>query len=179
MQYLIKFSLKGTRVWRLVALEGRADLAHTAKLICEAFPWQGLKCAFWADGKIFGAGRGGDFAQGEQLLALDDLLKNPPASLTLTCEDSLGGRAVLDAVLLRSEEKLSCLVPSCIVGAGTVPEDGMLDPERIAAWADDDAHLTLDLKGATKRMRAWGSVRADISKALIQSGADPLNFKQK
>lgn len=33
MQYLLKISIDNTDAWRLIAIDGQADLAHVAKLI--------------------------------------------------------------------------------------------------------------------------------------------------
>lgn len=44
MQYLLKISIDNTDAWRLIAIDGQADLAHVAKLIALSFDYADGKC---------------------------------------------------------------------------------------------------------------------------------------
>lgn len=44
MQYLFKISIDNTEAWRLIAIDGQADLAHVAKLIALSFDYEDGKC---------------------------------------------------------------------------------------------------------------------------------------
>ena len=176
MQYLLKLTLEGTTVWRLVALDGRADLAHAALLIENAFGYAGGRDAFEIQGKIFPAGCGGRVEEPSELRTLDESLgENSGFSFTHETEEGILLKHVGN--VMRCEEKLFCLIPSVIVGAGCIPKTGDLTVESIQEYADRDENLTLNIKEATSAMRAVGSFRSDVSEALVGAGASPLNFK--
>ena len=51
MQYLLKISIDNTDAWRLIAIDGQADLAHVAKLIALSFDYADGKMLFNVKGK--------------------------------------------------------------------------------------------------------------------------------
>lgn len=175
MQFLLKISLEKTSVWRLIALDGKADLAHGAALICAAFGYRKGKDSFVVASKAFPAGCGGQIENTLQLQSLDELLHSCE-SLTFMHDDE-GNILKHKVVIMRKEEKLSCLIPSVIVGSGMVPQEGVLNVTTIQEFADRDENLSLNIKEATSNMRALGSFRSDVSQALVEAGASPLHFK--
>lgn len=178
MQHLMKLTLAGAPVWRLVALDGKADLSHAAALICAAFGYRGLDCAFKSGDERVGALTQGQLPGRGAMETLDAYLSRTRGDFSFIASD---GVSVLShfAKLMRSDEKLACLIPSCIVGSGAVPPEGPYDPGYISAYAQDDANLTLDIKSATNRMRALGSVRPSLEAALGAAGIAPILFREQ
>ena len=52
MQYLLKITVAGTNLWRLIAVDGEADRAHVANLMSYAFPYNEGKRAFKIGDKL-------------------------------------------------------------------------------------------------------------------------------
>ncbi len=178
MQHLMKISLAGAPVWRLVALDGKADLSHAATLICAAFGYRGLDCAFKSRDETTPALTQGKLQELGAMEALDDYISRTKGAFSFTAG---GGASVLshDVQIMRSDEKLSCLVPSCIVGLGAVPPEGPYSIGAISAYAQDDENLTLNIKEVTSRMRALGSVRPSLEAALGAAGIAPIPFRDQ
>ena len=59
MQYLLKISIENTNCWRLIAVDGQADLAHVAELIALAFDYEASKQSFIVKDKTVTCGKGG------------------------------------------------------------------------------------------------------------------------
>lgn len=176
MQFLLRVALEDTSLWRLCALDGRADLAHTAALICASFGYQAGTDSFAIDGRELTAGHGGQPGEACELAGFESSLG---AAVNFVFRHRLSDGTVLShrAQVMKAEEKLSCLVPSVIVGSGAVPKQEPYDAVSIQSYADEDEHLQLDIKAATASMRTLGSVRGDVSDAMVSAGAVPLNFK--
>ena len=69
-------------------------------------------------------------------------------------------------------------MPSCLVGAGALPQ-GDLNAEIINTYLDADETPSLDLREVTKRLRAIGAKRPDSQKVLEDLTQNNLAFKQK
>lgn len=178
MQHLMKFTLAGAPVWRLVALDGRADLSHCATLLCAAFGYRGLDCFFKSGGERLSALEQGRIPARGAMETLDEYVSRTKGDFSFVATN---GMSMLShsVQMMRSDEKLSCLVPSCIVGSGAVPPSGPYDPGYISAFAQDDSNLTLNIKEITNRMRALGSVRPPLEAALGAAGIAPIPFKEQ
>lgn len=178
MQHLMKLTLAGAPVWRLIALDGKADLSHAATLICAAFGYRGLDCIFKSGDERVGALTQGQMPGRGAMETVDAYLSRTKGDFSFLATD--GVSMLCHAVqLMRSDEKLSCLIPSCIVGSGAVPPHGPYDLGYISAFAQDDANLTLDIKAITSRMRALGSVRPPLEAALGAAGIAPIPFREQ
>lgn len=178
MQLLLRISLKNTTLWRLCALDGRADLAHAAALIGAAFGYGAGADSFIAGESKFTAGHGGEVSHPSELSGLEGMIGDND-SLEFVHVTSSGTELCHEIQVMKREEKLFCLVPSVMVGSGRVPAHEPYTPEEIQEFADRDENLTLDIREATARMRLLGPVRGDVSAAMIGAGASPLNFKLK
>ena len=73
MQYLLKISIENTNCWRLIAVDGQADLAHVAELIALAFDYEASKQSFIVKDKIITCGKGGEPLETRELNAFDSL----------------------------------------------------------------------------------------------------------
>ncbi len=175
MQYLLKVKLQNTNLWRLVAIDGSADRAFVAQLISLAFDYKDSKANFIIDNKNISAGMGGNILDNDELQAFDELNLKQDDCFTFIKEQATN--LVHEALVMRCEPKLYCFMPSCIVGSGSLPEDEMLDYDKINAYLDKDECPSLNLKEATSRMRAYGIKRHNAHEALIEAGAQKLNFK--
>lgn len=157
MQYLIKFTLTGQQLWRLMALEGSAALSHCSALVSAAFGYPS------EDGR-FELSCGGY----EAAVCLDDLsLSEHSCGRYLSRQTSLLEHEFL---VMKAEEHLYCLMPSCLVGSGSLAGLGTFSPADIAAWLDRDELPSLDLKEVNTR------VRRVQSRAQGTQGA-PIRFK--
>lgn len=81
--------------------------------------------------------------------------------------------------VMKKDEHLFCLMPSCLVGSGLLPCKDNLTSLKINNYLDSDEAKSLDLRDVTNRLRAYGSLRKDVNKAMVQAGATALNFVQK
>lgn len=178
MQLLLRISLKDTSLWRLCALDGRADLAHAASLIVAAFGYGAGDDSFRVGEQVFAAGHGGAVSQASELAGLDGIIEGTESLEFVHVTDS-GEKLVHGISVMKREEKLFCLVPSVIVGSGLVPPHEPYTLDEIQDYADRDENLTLDIREATARMRLLGAVRGDVSAAMVDAGAAPLNFRLK
>ncbi len=163
MQYLIKLSLENTPAWRLVALDGGADLAFAAELMAKAFPYPEGARFFEKGGQTFAAGVSGQSAELAALKPFDSLELKAGDIFYFTAQTPAPLRH--KAEVMKCEERLWCLIPSCLVGAGQIPK-GALSPEAVAAAYEAEETPTLDIKEITNRMRAYGSKRPDSDQAL-------------
>lgn len=178
MQYLFKVSISGAPVWRLVALDGRASLSHTSSLLCMAFGYEMVDCYFLSDGKRIYALRQSAPIDRLSSQDLDSFIKENSGVFTFSVSDGVSELSH-SFETIRSDEKLSCLIPSCIFGAGKVPPHGPYNPGLVSAFAQDEANRELDLRVVTKRMRALGSVQPPLEKALADAGIAPIPFKTR
>lgn len=176
MQYLIRVALNGTSLWRLDAIDGKADLAHVAGLICASFGYKAGHDQFLLGDTAFSAGCGGEILNPSELRAFESVIADNKTFLFTHILDD-GSKLTHSVQVMRCEEKLFCLLPSVIVGSGCVDFNGSYSLDAMQEYADRDENLTLDIKNATSAMRAIGSVRADVNAALVSSGAPNLNFK--
>ncbi len=176
MQYLIRVALEGTSLWRLDAVDGKADLAHIAALICASFGYKAGHDEFLLADNTYTAGHGGEVLNPSELVSFESLIKDAPSFIFTHTLDN-GAKLKHNVQVMRCEEKLFCLLPSVIVGSGCVDFDGDYSLDAMQEYADRDENLTLDIKNATSAMRAIGSVRADVNGAIVSSGAPNLNFK--
>ena len=176
MQYLLRVALDGTSLWRLDAIDGKADLAHVAGLICASFGYKAGQDQFSVGENIFTAGHGGEVFNPSELSSFESVIADRSAFIFTHILDD-GSRLAHSVQVMRCEEKLFCLLPSVIVGSGCVDFDGNYSLDAMQEYADRDENLTLDIKNATSAMRAIGSFRSDVSGAIVSSGAPNLNFK--
>ncbi|MCR5085681.1 MAG: hypothetical protein K6A65_09310 [Succinivibrionaceae bacterium] len=174
MQYLLKVDLIEGECWRLLAVDGKADLAHLCWLLSSAFGYSGeLALALGVGDRLLAAGRAGMPEGSQGLTTLD--------ALGLGAEDRLSfiaGQMRHQVRVMKAEERLWCLIPSCLIGAGLVPE-GAEDLEGVRAFLDQDEVPSLDLRAVTNRLRAIGSVRSNPAEALRHAGGEALKFAMK
>ncbi|MGN1281650.1 MAG: hypothetical protein ACI4UM_07075 [Succinivibrio sp.] len=177
MQYLLKISISGTQVWRLIAIDGRADIAHVARLMSLAFGYAPSGCSFTVNQKTVSAGDGGQITHIEQSVAFD--------SLNLKIGDDFIFKCVQNSSLehkvhiMKAEERLYCLIPSCLVGSGQLPKGDNLDIKSINDYSDSEEERTLNLKSVTNSMRECGSLRADMDRSLDAFAKSQLNYVVK
>ncbi len=177
MQYLLKLSLQHTEIWRLIAIEGQADLAHVAKLCALAFPYpDSLPLSFKLGDEELSAGVNGKPSKTSELKAFD--------SLKLVQDDSFEfkvktpqGELVHTVQIMKASSHLYCLMPSCLVGQGRIAEDCELEPLKLQERYEEQEEQSLDLREVTNRLRDFGSQRKDLNEALLNLGAQPLQFK--
>lgn len=175
MHYLLKIVLD-EGIWRLDALDGKADLAHTANLITASFGYAGGKNFFEKNAERVSAGVDGQPDCPGAMKTFEEWLGSDTDGVYIHVFDN--GVALKHSFkIMKAEEKLFCLMPSVIVGAGRVPEGAVSGVDEIRIFADRDENLTLDIRSATSTMRALGSVRSDVNAAMVDAGARPLNFK--
>ncbi len=200
MQYLIRCNLRETLLWRLIALEGMADLAHAAKLIALSFAYPEAFFYFEANGRKYRAGCDGKAASPAESASFDSLQLKAGDKFLFTAvigsaekspekdrdsykivdsfaDDSPRILLVHECTVFKAEPKLYCLIPSTLIGANKLADDGrQLTIENINAYIDEcDVMDPLNLKECTLRMRALGSVRA---KPLHESLVVPYQILQ-
>ncbi|MGN0916073.1 MAG: hypothetical protein ACI4NE_06965 [Succinivibrio sp.] len=151
----MKFTIKDTPMWRLLALDGSADIAHVSKLIAISFGYPDDRSEFVVDGVTYSAGCGGVIQNLSELAKFDSLIEN---------HENLsyyhGAYRLSHTVeILKAEPHLYCLMPSCLIGSGMLPKTGDITTESICALADSDNEVTVNIKEITNIMRALGSVR--------------------
>lgn len=177
MQYLFKISIDNTEAWRLIAIDGLADLAHVAKLIALSFDYADGKMLFNVRGKDYNAGVAGNTDSVEALTKFDALgVETEEEFLFKTDSNPLLTHTVR---VMKKDEHLFCLMPSCLVGSGLLPFKENLTSLKINNYLDSDEAKSLDLRDVTNRLRAYGSLRKNVNEALVQAGASTLNFVQK
>lgn len=175
MQYLLKISIDNTEAWRLISVDGKADLAHTAQLIALSFDYKDNNQFFIIKDKTFSAGFAGNPKSPEDLTVFDDLSLKENDEFIYK-HDS---HPVLSHTLkvMKVDEHLFCLMPSCLIGSGLIPDEEDLNEQIINDCFDSNELISLDLREVTNRLRAFGSLRNNVNEALVQAGAVPLNFK--
>lgn len=178
MQYLLKLNLKATPAWRMIAVDGGADRAHLAALICAAFGYFEGRAEFEYAGKTYTAGCSGVPSAMEELQPFEALgLKQGEV---LEFRVFLGSGAVLShrVEVMKAAEHLYCFMPSCLVGAGAIPEH-LQNAEEVTAYYEAQEEPRLDLRVLTARMRALGVQRSDPDEAMRRAGAQVLRFDLK
>lgn len=175
MQYLLKVSIENTPLWRLIAIDGQADISHVAKLIGLAFDYKKAQYCFNINNRKFSAGKDGQTSSLEELKTFDSLELTAGDVFSFTNENysTLSHRVEV----MKSEEKLYCLIPSCLVGAGLLPPEDNLTSDSISAYYDKDDCPSLNLKEVTNRLREYGSVRKDLEATMSQISAIPFDIK--
>lgn len=178
MQYLLKLNLNETELWRLIAIDGSADRAHVARLCALSFGYpQELALSFTLSGRTFTAGTGGTPQKVEELTAFEEfkLQEGDEFSFSVQAAEEL---LVHTVRIMKSAEHLYCLMPSCLVGQGRVPQGLALGTTQLQAYYSEQGEQdSLDLREVTKQLRAYGAQRADLQTALRNLGAQPLQFK--
>ena len=177
MQYLFKISIDNTDAWRLIAIDGQADLAQVAKLIALSFDYADGKMLFNVKGKDYNAGVKGDTDSVEALTQFDTLCVEFEEEFLFKIDSN--PLLTHTVRVMKKDEHLFCLMPSCLVGSGLLPCKDNLTSLKINNYLDSDEAKSLDLRDVTNRLRAYGSLRKDVNKAMVQAGATALNFVQK
>ena len=177
MQYLFKISIDNTDAWRLIAIDGQADLAHVAKLIALSFDYEDGKMLFNVKGKDYNAGIKGDTDSVEALTQFDTLCVEFEEEFLFKIDSN--PLLTHTVRVMKKDEHLFCLMPSCLVGSGLLPCKDNLTSLKINNYLDSDESKSLDLRDVTNRLRAYGSLRKDVNKAMVLAGATALNFVQK
>ncbi len=175
MQYLLKVSIENTPLWRLVAIDGKADISHVAKLIGLAFDYKKSQYCFNIDSRKISAGDDGQTSSLEELKTFDSLSLNAGDIFGFVNETQ--GSLNHKVEVMKAEDKLYCLIPSCLVGAGILPPEDNLTADSISAYYDKDDCPSLNLKEVTNRLREYGSVRKDLEAAMSQVSAIPFDIK--
>lgn len=182
MQYLLKISIENTQAWRLIAVDGEADCAHVAHLITLAFDYQEGTESLIVSKQKLECGVAGE-PQGLKALETFDSLK---LDMDDDFEFAISSNPNLKHIVhvMKKEEHLFCLMPSCLVGSGLMPKNHDLTADEINAFYDSEEIQSLDLREVTNRLRAYGSKRKNldgnkVSEAVVRSGAAPLNFELK
>ena len=176
MQYLLKITAAGTNLWRLIAVDGEADRVHVANLMAQAFPYNEGKRAFKIGDKLILCGKEGEVLNLEELASFDSLNINEEDVFTFIPD--LDKPLEHNVIVMKKIDHLFCLMPSCLVGAGALPQ-GELSCEIINAYLDEDDTPSLDLREVTKRLRAIGAKRPDSQKVLETLAQNNLAFKLK
>jgi len=174
MQYLLKISIENTPLWRLIAVDGEADISHIAGLISIAFDYMPANHSFEIAGHQYHAGFGGDARNVEELRVFNELKLKEGDEFFFKSEycPALRHRVIV----MKAEEKLYCLIPSCLVGAGKIPASE-LNEEAISAYYDKEDTPSLDLREVTNRLRAFGSQRKDLKNTIAKAAAIPFDIK--
>lgn len=175
MQYLLKITVKDTHCWRLIAVDGIADLAFMGKLMALAFDYPDDKMSLIIDGKELDIGCGGEASKVEQLNTFDSL--NLDVEDTFEFKHSAYDLLTHSVTIMKKEEKLFCLMPSCLIGSLKVPKESNVSPLTIEQYYNSDKIESLDLKAVTNNLRAYGSQRKDLNEAIVKAGGTPLVFK--
>ena len=181
MQYLIKIESLSAPRWRLIALDGSSTLAAAAELMAQAFGYGPGARSFTllphqqatdllADGRRtlheapapqeaptelgrkLNAGESGLAKSAQASAPFDSLnLEQGMQCLYAAQEDGFKHRLTV----MKKEEHLFCLMPSCLVGLGLVPPEIAHDEEALRSYAERSEAESLDLRECTKRMRAF------------------------
>ena len=175
MQYLLKVSIENTPLWRLVAIDGKADICHVAKLIALAFDYKKSQYCFIINNQKFSAGIDGETTSLEELKSFDSLALETGSVFSFVNETIGSLRHRVE--VMKAEEKLYCLIPSCLVGAGMLPPEDNLTAASISAYYDMEDCPSLNLKDVTNRLREYGSVRKDLDATMSKISAIPFNVK--
>ena len=175
MQYLLKITLKDTPVWRLVAVDGTADIAFVAELIAASFDYEKARRVFTVNGVEYRAGNGGEVEDIKELSLFDELHLEQGQSCMY--RHNINNDLIHIVEVMKKEDHLFCLMPSTLVGSGLLPKDLPFDLEHINAHFDKDDIDSLDLRECTKRMRALGVQRKDLKESLLRLGSRDLSVK--
>ncbi|HAR80635.1 MAG TPA: hypothetical protein DCR21_07360 [Succinivibrionaceae bacterium] len=174
MQYLLKVTLKDAELWRLLAVDGRADLAFLGELMALAFGYPKGERSFEYGGKLYKAGISGQLQSKAEVLTFDSL--NIEAEEEFTYYVGAGETLPHKVSVMKKVDKLDCLMPSCLFGSGSLPE-GDLTLKSIKEHLDSIEENRLDMREATTRMRTYGSFRTGSEDIMSLAGADPISFK--
>ena len=177
MQYLLKVSLPGTMLWRLLAIDGVADRAFAAQLIALGFGYPDAPRAFIVAGRTLPAGCAGQAQSTEELRPFDELQLTQGALFGY--QHDRASPTVHEVSILKAAGHLYCLMPSCLVGSGHVAEGMEITADTVNAYLDRDDCPSLNLREVTLRMRMYGVRRDNAHDALLGAGATPLKFKNQ
>ncbi len=175
MQYLLKITIENTSVWRLISLDGGADISHCSRLMATAFGYSESAYSFEIKGRMVSAGSFGSPSNVDELRPFDalELEVGDVFSFKLDKYEKLCHKVEV----MKKEEKLFCLIPSCLVGAGALPSEAPYTPEAVQAYYDTDEALTVDLKSITNEMRALGSLRANFNEVMLKVSSISFNTR--
>lgn len=176
MHYLLKITLKDTKLWRLIAIDGSESRSYIAQLMALAFDYKDDSRAFVVNENTYSAGFAGNGKNLHDLKSFDELNLNEGDNFTYICGDN---GLIHDVNVMRKDEKLFCLIPSCLVGAGLYEQNLGYDPEIINTYLESDEAISLNLKEVTRRMRVFNIVKADANKELTSLGAQTFKFTMK
>lgn len=178
MQYLLKITLKDTPMWRLIAVDGDTDICHVAHLMNLAFGYEDeASQALIVKGETFKAGTMGKPQSLNDLKLFD--------SFELKAEDEfvfihdIALNLEHKVLVMKAEEHLWCLMPSCLVGQGALVPTRPLSYKLVREYLDADDTPSLDLREVTNRLHAYGALRKDKEQALKDLSISPLNFQIK
>ena len=177
MQYLFKISIDNTEAWRLIAIDGQADLAHVAKLIALSFDYAEGKMLFNVKGKDYNAGVKGDTDSVESLTQFDTLgVEFEEEFLFKIDSNPLLTHTVR---VMKKDKHMFSVMPYRLVRSGLLPCKDNLTSLKINNYLVSNEAKSLDLRDLTNRLRAYDPLRKDVNKATVQAGATALNFVQK
>lgn len=168
MQYLLRIRHEGTQdLWRLIAVDGETSIAEVAELMAQAFGYgQGRRSFVLPSGETLDCGADGRATAAAALPGFDSLqleadstfgFKAVPAALaqeSAGAADSGAGAFVHQVQVMKKDEHLYCLMPSCLVGAGLIPEQLRDDAAAVIDYVQSEEAESLDLRECTKRMRS-------------------------
>lgn len=164
MQYLVKVELQGAPLWRLIALDGSCTLAQAAELFAIAFGYVKGERSFKKEGQVYSAGSGGKAQSAQDLAHFDSLgLKEGESFEYCAYKEGFVHRAHV----MRCEEHLYCLMPSCLVGSGLVPEHLAADEAGLAAYLDAEEAQSLDLRQCNQRIRAFAQTLSKVQQLPV------------
>lgn len=152
MQYLLKINLQSAAIWRLVALDGSCSLAQCAEIIARAFAYAPGERSFNLGAVPYPAGKNGIAAAPAELQPFDTL--SLQEGMAFEYRPYASG-FVHQGVVMRCEEHLYCLMPSCLVGAGLVPPALAADEAALARYQDAEEAQSLDLRACNRSIRAY------------------------
>lgn len=164
MQYLVKVELQSAPLWRLIALDGGYSLAQAGQLIATAFGYAAGERSFKKGEAVYSAGSGGEAQSAQDLTRFDSLdLKEGDCFEFCAYKEGF----VHKAVVMRCEEHLYCLMPSCLVGSGLVPEEFAKDEAGLAAYLDAEEAQSLDLRECNHRIRAFSQTLNKVQEVPV------------
>ena len=127
------------------------------------------------DTPVYRAGNGGDVEDIKELSLFDELHLEQGQSCIY--RHNINNDLIHIVEVMKKEDHLFCLMPSTLVGSGLLPKDLPFDLEHINSHFDKDDIDSLDLRECTKRMRALGVQRKDLTESLLRLGSRDLSVK--
>lgn len=163
MQYLLKVELESAPAWRLVALDGTYTLSQAAELIAIAFGYGPGQRSFTTAAGRLDAGLTGSAQKPTELKSFDELGLGEGAEFAYSpCSAGFAHKVRV----MRCEEHLYCLMPSCLVGSGLIPSELAADEAGLAQYLDSEEAQSLDLRECNYRIREFAktlSIKPQLS----------------